>query len=113
LRPLLDDGIDYAGSAAWHIYTAPELAAIQKYPWYMGIPFDRRDGRLGISYMQRGIVVVRSDLLRQTNFPEASSLANRDGAYHLTPEVILGEIARQLGWRQADYSQGINPNRKK
>jgi len=100
LAPLLDDGADYVGQPAWHPYSQPQMDMIQTQPWFMGVPFDRREGRPGVSYMKPGLVVMRSEGVRQANFPDARPSGVCDS------DILLGEIARQLGWKQGVLGNG-------
>src|SRR5437660_980045 len=73
LGGVFNQGIDYVGQSSWHPYSAAQLEAVQSFPWYMGVPFDRREGKPGVSYMRAGFMAVRSEGLRQANFPDLSA----------------------------------------
>jgi hypothetical protein len=108
LAPLLDKGLDYLGRPAWRDYLTAELENIQTYPWYMGVTFAKRDGRLGVPFMSGPVVAVRSQCLRQANFPQAD-LVWRSGRFPAnSSDALLGEIARQLGWKQKTLEVGSN-----
>jgi hypothetical protein len=83
LAPLMAQGIDCIGQPAWHEYAPGEAERIMAQPWYMGVPLQRRDGRLGTAYMGGGLMAVRCECLREVQYPG---------------EVWLGEMANQLGW---------------
>ena len=110
LVPLMDQGIDYIGQPAWHEYSPSQQEALQNFPWYMGVPFDHKDGRVGVSYMRPGFVVVKSEGLQQADFPEAGGPRKKERLGMFPNEVLLGEIARQLGWTQAAHCQHVNMN---
>jgi hypothetical protein len=87
LSPLMTQGIDCIGRPAWHEYLPGEAERIQAQPWYMGVPFERRDGRLGVAYFGGGLMAVRCERLRDVEYPG---------------EVWFGEMGRQLGWSRAE-----------
>jgi hypothetical protein len=97
LQTLLKDGIDYAGQPCWHHYSSRQLDTILTQPWYMGVPFDRRESGLGVSFMNEGIIVVRSQRVRDANFPSVEIPDQTNGL------VMLGEVARQMQWRQKTF----------
>jgi Glycosyl transferase family 2 len=98
LGPLLDKGFDCIGQPRWHDYLPGQMEQLQTYPWYMGVPFDRRDRRLGVSYMAGEFRVLRAERLREANFPDLSTFGNADRSQQYSSDILLGEIARQLGW---------------
>jgi hypothetical protein len=87
LVPMMDRGIDYVGQPAWRDCGPGEIEKIQTKPWCLGVPFERRSGRAGVAYMQKGIIAARSERLR--------------GVKDLD-EVSLGEMARQMGWTREE-----------
>jgi len=97
--PLLEKGVDYIGQPSWHDYLPGEAERFQASRWYMGVPHVRREGRPGVSFMRDGIVAVRSERLREADFPQAGHL--RDSS------VLLGAIAHQLGWSQAEHGAPV------
>jgi hypothetical protein len=88
LAPLMEQGIDYIGQAEWHDYLPGEAERILAQAWYMGVPLERREGRLGVAYMSGGFMAVRSERLREVEYPG---------------EIWLGEMANQLGWTRAVF----------
>jgi hypothetical protein len=92
LTPIMDEKVDYFGTPAWHAYTPREVERIQTQPWYMGVPWARRDGKAGVEFMTGPVVGIRSERLQEVKYPG---------------EVMLGEMARQLGWTV----RGINHRR--
>jgi hypothetical protein len=92
IAPLMEQEIDYVGRPAWHEYLPGEAERIQTQPWYMGVPLERREGRLGTAYLGGGFVAVRCERLREVEYPG---------------EVWLGEMANQLGWTRAVFSAGV------
>ncbi len=95
LAPLLARGIDYIGRPGWQEAERGDLERIQAYPWYMGVPPARHDGRPGVEFMREGFIAVRSERLREANFPPPKCSGRWD--------VLLGEVAQQLGWTRATY----------
>jgi hypothetical protein len=93
LEPLFEQRIDTIGRSAWRDYLPGEVEQVQRYPWYMGVPAERREGRPGVSYMAGGFVAIRAERLRQANYPEAGFAAGSD--------VLLGAAAHQLRWTRA------------
>lgn len=107
LAAALGKGTDYLGQPGWADYSPEQMEAIQAFPWYMGVPFARREGRLGVPYMKGGLVAVRSRRLREAGYPDLPPVWQ---GVRLQPasEVLLGESARQLGWSQATYAEAAN-----
>lgn len=105
----LDEGADYLGEPHWQDYTPAQVERLQGHPCYLGVPFARRDGRPGVSFLAGGLVAVRSERLRESRFPDPR-FAAADGPGALRPEVLLGEIANQLGWRQAPLAEPESRN---
>jgi hypothetical protein len=93
LEPLLEKGVDYIGQSRWRDFLPGEAEMIQSQPWYMGVPFARREGRIGISWMTGTFLAVRSGRIKEANFPDPRAFGKAD--------VLLGEVAHQLGWSQA------------
>jgi hypothetical protein len=84
LTPVMEEKVDYFGTPAWHAYTPREVERIQMQPWYMGVQLARRDGKAGVEFMSGPVVGIRSARLQDVKYPG---------------EVMLGEMARQLGWK--------------
>lgn len=95
LEPLFAQRIDIIGRPAWRDYLPGEVEQVQRYPWYMGVPAERREGRAGVSCMAGRFLAIRVERLRQANDPEAGFAAGSD--------VLLGAAAHQLRWTQASY----------
>jgi hypothetical protein len=93
LEPLFEQRIDTIGRPAWRDCLPGEVEQVQRYPWYMGVPAERREGRPGVSYMAGGCLAIRAQRLRQANYAEAGFAAGSD--------VLLGAAAHQLRWTQA------------
>jgi hypothetical protein len=90
LLPQMEQAIDYIGQPAWHDYLPGEADRIKAQPWYMGVPLARREGRLGVTFMSAAAMAMRAARLRDIEFPG---------------EILLGEMAHQLGWTQAVHDQ--------
>jgi hypothetical protein len=103
LRPLLCGNVDYIGQPQWKPYLPAELELIRGKPWHLGVPFERRAGHAGVTFMRKGLIAVRCERLREANYPE-SRMAGTICAQG--EEFLLGEIARQLGWTRAEYPTG-------
>ena len=106
LTPLLDQGIDYLGNPRWQDYTPVQMEHIQAHPYYLGVPFGR-DGRPGVSFMAGGLLVAPSERLREANYPEPRPPGRDSLPPLLGAEVMLGEVAHQLGWVQAEYAPAV------
>ena len=50
----LEQGIDYLGPPSWHDYSTPQIEAIRTHSSYLGVPFDRREGRYGAWFVLWG-----------------------------------------------------------
>jgi hypothetical protein len=89
----MERNIDVIGEPVRHDYTAAEVEAIRARPWYMGVPFQGRNGRAGVTYMRPGLLAVRGERLRDL--------------HDVVPgEVFFGEMGHQLGWTDATFEQG-------
>jgi hypothetical protein len=59
LLPIMDRGVDYIGAPVWREYGPKDIERIQAKTWYLGVPFERRSGRAGVSFMRKGVIAVR------------------------------------------------------
>ena len=110
LDSLLCDRIDYIGQPWWVDYLPGQTSMIQAQPWYREIPFDRKDGQEGIWFMTGGFVVIRSECLRAANFPDTEFFWKGGTLTQYGGDTLLGEVARQLGWRCASHSDHVLVN---
>jgi hypothetical protein len=110
LCQILDRKIDYIGQLWWVNYFPGQTEMIQAQPWYRNLPFESRDGKLGIDFMTGGFVTVRSERLRQANFPDISVSWSGHTLKQYGGDTLLGEIARQLGWSQAVHHAHVHVN---
>jgi hypothetical protein len=110
LLPLLAQQVDYIGQRWWVEYLPGQADMIRAQPWYRGVPFDRRDGRTGTWFMTGGFVVVRADRLREANFPDVAFRWKGDRLRQYGGDTLLGEIARQQGWKQAVHHTHVKVN---
>lgn len=99
LTPILESNADYVGQPQWRQYQPGELEAIRARPWYLGVPFERRAGHAGVTFMRKGLMAVRCQRLREANYPEPDAAADND--------YVLGEIARQLVWSRAEFPASV------
>jgi tetratricopeptide (TPR) repeat protein len=107
---ILDRKIDYIGQPWWVNYFPGQTEMIQAQPWYRNLPFESRDGKLGIDFMTGGFMAVRSERLRQANFPDISFSWSGHTLKQYGGDTLLGEIARQLGWTQAVHYAHVYVN---
>jgi hypothetical protein len=110
LQPLLEQQIDYIGAPEWWVYAPQLLAALPAHPWYMGVPWARRDGQAGVPFLGGAVVAVRAERLREANHPDFGPAWRAEPAlYRHDRDILLGEVARQLGWTQGtlNSSTGI------
>jgi tetratricopeptide (TPR) repeat protein len=110
LCPLLDQHIDYIGQSWWVDYQPGQDEMVRAQPWCRGMPFESRDGRVGVWFMTGGFVVVRAERLREANFPDTDSPWKGDKLKQYGGDTLLGEIARQLGWTQAIHDAHVKVN---
>jgi hypothetical protein len=110
LVPLLDRGIDYIGQPWWVTYLPGQVEMIQAQPWYRGIPFARRNGRSGTSFMTGAFQAIKTACLREANFPDTSTRWNGRSLQQYGGDTLLGEVAHQLGWSQLAHHEGIHVN---
>jgi hypothetical protein len=105
LSPILNKGAEYIGRPTWHVYTQGQMDFVQGCPWYLGVAFERREGRAGVAYMSPGFTVVRSEGVRQANYLDKGLYFRAENSVQCGSEVLLGEIARQVGWTQEAHWQ--------
>jgi hypothetical protein len=103
LVPLLDQGIDYLGQPVWRAYSSGQIENIQGCSWYMGVPIEWREGRPGVTYLTGEVLAVRAERLREADFPSLHPLWASQRP-PMAGDMLLGEIARQLGWKQGTYT---------
>ena len=58
-------------------------------------------------YVPWGFMAVRSERIREADFPNVDSQSNGDGQKQCKDDVLLGEIARQLGWKAANHTEHV------
>jgi hypothetical protein len=110
LCQLFDQKIDYIGQRWWVEYLPGQVEMIRAQPWYRDIPFDSRDGKLGTWFMTGGFMAIRTERLREANFPDIDFTWKRDRLQQYGGDTLLGEIARQLGWSWAVHDKHIRVN---
>jgi hypothetical protein len=104
LAPLLEGRVDYIGHADWHGYRPGEAERRQTEGWYLGVPVERRDGKAGVAFCREGLIAVRAERLREASFPPVRATGPLD--------VLLGEMAHQLGWTRGDLHEGHEGTRR-
>jgi hypothetical protein len=110
LCPLLDSHVDYIGQAWWVSYMAGQEEMIRAQPWYRGVPFQRHAGRAGVWFMTGGFLGIRTACLQQANFPDTDRTWKGERLQQYGGDALLGEIARQLGWKRAVLDAHIKVN---
>ncbi|HEY7310265.1 MAG TPA: hypothetical protein VH643_12955 [Gemmataceae bacterium] len=110
LRPLLERQVDYIGQPWWVYYLPGQEEMIRAQPWYRGVPFARQDGRTGINFMTGGFLAVRSERLREANFPDTGFWWKGRTLQQYGGDTLLGEIARQQGWTWAKHDTHVRVN---
>jgi tetratricopeptide (TPR) repeat protein len=110
LCPLFDREIDYVGQQWWVNYLPGQPDMIRAQPWYRGVPLEHREGRPGVWFMTGGFLAIRSERLRETNFPDTNSLWHGDTLKQYGGDTLLGEIAHQLGWSRALFDTHVKVN---
>src|SRR5262249_26796554 len=96
LLPALDGKIDYLGQSWWVDYLPGQAEMIQAQPWYRGVPFESRNGVFGVHFMTGGFMAVRSERIREANFPDMQGVWRGDTLKQYGGDTLLGEIARLL-----------------
>jgi hypothetical protein len=110
LLRLLDRSIDYIGQPWWVTYLPGQTEMICHQSWYREVPFDERNGQAGTWFMTGGFMAVRTECLRQANFPDTDSTWKDDRLKQYGGDTLLGEIARQLGWTRAAHDKHVKVN---
>jgi|GEM_PF-23329 len=110
LCQVLDRKIDYIGQRWWVDYFPGQTEMIQAQPWFRKLAFESRDGKLGIHFMTGGFIALRSERIRQANFPDVAFHWRDQQLQQYGGDTLLGEIARQLGWSQAVYDAHVKVN---
>jgi hypothetical protein len=107
LATMTDRQVGYFGRADWIEFTPGQAAEIKAQSWYTGVPFLKRNNRPGSSYMS-GFMAVRGECLRQVRLGEIGDAWKGDRLKRCGSAVLLGEVARQLGWTRADHSVHVH-----
>jgi tetratricopeptide (TPR) repeat protein len=110
LCQVMDRQIDYSGQSWWADYFPGQTEMIKAQPWYRNLPFDLQDGKPGIRFMTGGFVLLRSERIRQADFPDTTFTWNSDTLKQYGGDTLLGEIARQLGWTRVVHEAHIKVN---
>jgi hypothetical protein len=98
--------IDYLGRPDWRQYIPRQVDLLRAQPWYRGVPPEKRNGRPGVSFLSGGVLALRTACLREADFPPTAGrssglVSSRD------LQVLLGEMARQLGWSVQHLGPGL------
>jgi tetratricopeptide (TPR) repeat protein len=110
LCPLMDRRIDYIGQP-WRVFYLPgQMEMIQAQPWYRRMPFELTDGRPSVNFMTGGFVAIRSERIRQANYPDTSFSWKGDTLRQYGGDTLLGEIAWQQGWTRAIFDKYVHIN---
>jgi tetratricopeptide (TPR) repeat protein len=110
LCPLFDRGVDYIGQPWWVNHLPGQEDMLRAQSWYRGVPFEARDGRPGVWFMTGGFLALRSERLREANFPDTERAWKGDTLKHHGGDTLLGEIARQLGWTRSAHDTHVKVN---
>lgn len=110
LQALLDRRIDYIGQRWWVDYLPGQAEMIQAQPWYRGVPFELVNGKAGVQFMTGGFLAVRSERIRQANFPDTDFSWKSDTLKQYGGDTLLGEIARQQEWTYQVHDAHIKVN---
>jgi predicted O-linked N-acetylglucosamine transferase (SPINDLY family)/ADP-heptose:LPS heptosyltransferase len=102
--------IDYIGQSWWADYFPGQLAMIEAQPWYRAVPIPLREGNPGVEFMTGGFMAVRSQRIREANFPDTTFAWKDDTLKQYGGDTLLGEIAHQLGWTRAVHDVNIKVN---
>jgi hypothetical protein len=100
--------VDFFGAQYWKTHLAGVQGWIKAAPWYKGRPFMRGDatrgpnkGRLGIAFLRGSYWWLRTDLLRELNWPDPR--LNHNGG-----DTALSEAIWQARKLQLHYAYGID-----
>jgi hypothetical protein len=110
LCPWSDRGVDYIGQPYWVDYLPGQEEMIRAQPWYRGAALEHRDGRPGVWFMTGGFLVVRSERLREADFPDTVHAWKGETLKQYGGDTLLGEIAHQLGWTRAEFDTHVLVN---
>jgi tetratricopeptide (TPR) repeat protein len=110
LCPLFDRGVDYIGQSWWVDYLPGQDQMIRSQPWYRSVPLEHRDGRPGVWFMTGGFMVLRSERLRESNFPDTLQAWKGETLKQYGGDTLLGEIAHQLSWTRAVHDAHLKIN---
>ncbi len=110
LLPLMRQRVDYIGQQWWVDYLPGQRQMIQAQPWYRGVPFEVRNGKSGVHFMTGGFLAIRTACLLEANFPDTAGRWKGRPLQQYGGDTLLGEIARQLGWKRARHDMGLHVN---
>jgi hypothetical protein len=110
LVPLLAHGIDYIGQEWWVGYFPGQTEMIARQSWYRGVPFATIDGQPAVRFMTGGFMAVRTQCLRQADFPDTNFRWKGETLKQYGGDTLLGEIANQLGWTRYRHDKHVRIN---
>jgi hypothetical protein len=110
LTRVLDREVDYIGQEWWANYFPGQTEMIAQQPWYRAVPFAMQEGRAGVRFMTGGFMAIRTERLREANFPDTEFRWKDDTLKQYGGDTLLGEIANQLGWTRCIHHQHIKVN---
>lgn len=110
LCAVMDRKIDYIGQRWWFYYFPGQADMVRAQPWYREIPFDLNNGKAGSWFMTGGFMAIRSERIREANYPDVEFTWKGDRLKQFGGDTMLGEIARQLGWTWAKHDKHIQVN---
>lgn len=106
MQSVMEREIDYFGRQRWTDYLPDQADLIKVQPWYSGVPFLKRKGRHGGLFMT-GFLGVRTVRLQTVTLPHCGDAWKGESFRRFGSDIVLGEMARQLGWSQTRHDSGV------
>lgn len=110
LLPLMEQKIDYIGKQYILPVFRGQEEMFQAMPWYRGRRFFEQDGRPMVVFITGGVLAIRAARLRECNWPDMDFSFRGETLHHNGGDVMLGQIAHQLGWSRVDHEMFMHIN---
>jgi hypothetical protein len=98
-----EENVCYIGQPYWVFHLPGQTEFMAKAPWYKNIPWEIIRGKPAITFAQGSFFVLRTDVLRQLDWPDPR-------LQHNGGDAMLACAVQQQGLPFHKYYYGIKPN---